>query len=190
MIQNCTFLPYRSQVRLKKEQSIWHPTIEFDNLLKYEKQEVYGDPEATSFEVDENQILFYSEEVKLVLSCDFNFETFPFDSHKCQLTYGDDILCANNLKLTTAKIQYDMIKITKDTDSPIILKHLPSPFEFQIDSIPTFQKSFDCNYSYTGMSLKITRKSPGQLLSGFYFPTASFALLSLISFMINADVVR
>ena len=179
----------RSTLRLKKEYSIWHPTIEFDNLLKYEKQEVYGDPDATSFLYEGNEILSYSEEVKLVLSCDFKFEKFPFDSHNCKLIYGDDVLCTNNLKLKSAIIKYGMDQTTKAGDPPIVLKNLPFPFEFQLKSIPAFQKSFDCNYSYTGMNMEITRKSPGLLISGFYFPTGSFALLSLISFMINADVV-
>ena len=150
---------------------------------------MYGDPDATSFLYEGNEILSYSEEVKLVLSCDFKFEKFPFDSHNCKLIYGDDILCTNNLKLKSAIIKYGMDQITKAGDPPILLKNLPFPFEFQLKSIPAFQKSFDCNYSYTGMNMEITRKSPGLLISGFYFPTGSFALLSLISFMINADVV-
>merc|ERR1712008_263366 len=44
-------------------------------------------------------------------------------------------------------------------------------------------------FSFTGMLLTIKRKSYGQLLSGYYYPTASFALLSMISFLINPDVV-
>ena len=96
------------------------------------------------------------------------------------------------MKLKSGKIEYGQYGINLATSSgepPIILKDLPFPFEFELGSIQAFQKSFDCNYSYTGMNLKITRESPGLLISGFYFPTGSFALLSLISFMINADAV-
>ena len=91
--ENCFLYDCRSTLRLKREYGIWHPTLEFDNLLKYEKQEVYGDPDATSFVYEGNQILSYSEEVKLVISCDFRFNRFPFDTHNCQLTFGDDIHC-------------------------------------------------------------------------------------------------
>jgi hypothetical protein len=34
------------------------------------------------------------------------------------------------------------------------------------------------------------RKSLGQLLGAFYYPTSSFAFLSMISFLIKPDVVR
>merc|ERR1712008_241988 len=44
-------------------------------------------------------------------------------------------------------------------------------------------------FSFTGMLLTIKRKSYGQLLSGYYYPTASFALLSMISFLIKPDKV-
>ena len=76
-------------------------------------------------------------------------------------------------------------------DLPIILDNLAFPYEFQLRSLPVFQKSnsYGYTYSYTGMLMKIKRKSLGQLLPGFYYPTASFALLSMISFLIQPDKV-
>ena len=44
-------------------------------------------------------------------------------------------------------------------------------------------------FSYTGIALRMRRKSLGQLLSGFFYPSAAFALLSMISFLIKPDMV-
>merc|ERR1711902_273965 len=58
-------------------------------------------------------------------------------------------------------------------------------------SLPSFNKEYQSygNFSYTGMNIKMRRKFLGQLLSSNYYPTGSFALLSLISFLINPDQV-
>ena len=63
------------------------------------------------------------------------------------------------------------------------------PFEFHLEARPSFEKISDNTYSKTGIHIKMKRKSLGQLLSGYYYPTTSFALLSMISFLINPDIV-
>ena len=63
------------------------------------------------------------------------------------------------------------------------------PFEFHLEARPSFEKISDSTYSKTGIHIRMKRKSLGQLLSGYYYPTTSFALLSMISFLINPDIV-
>ena len=79
----------------------------------------------------------------------------------------------------------------KTGEPPLILSNLTFPYEFHLQSLPVFQKSnsYGSTYSYTGMVMKIQRKSLGQLLSGYYYPTASFAVLSIISFLIKPEKV-
>ena len=72
---------------------------------------------------------------------------------------------------------------------------MPYPFEFQLESIEACNKTIADNYgndyyhSHTGMRIKMERKSLGLLASKYYYPTATFAILSLISFLIDPDVV-
>ena len=82
--------------------------------------------------------------------------------------------------------------VTSSGKDPIIISDSPFPYEFELKSIQSFEKSYDGhgNYSYTGMIFKMRRNSLGQLLSGYYYPTGSFAILSLISFLINSDQVN
>ena len=64
------------------------------------------------------------------------------------------------------------------------------PFEFHFEVIAPFTKNYvETNLSYTGMLIKMKRKKFGQLLGGFYYPTTSFALLSMISYVIKPDMV-
>ena len=69
------------------------------------------------------------------------------------------------------------------------IDHLPSPYKFELAPLPSKEIMYDELYSYTGMILKLERNSLGKLLSGFYYPTTAFATLSLISYLINPDVV-
>ena len=133
--------------------------------------------------------LEYTEEVQLNLLCHFSFSEFPFDSHECHVVYGDDVYGIEKIRLTPAKIAYRNSSI-KIGDNPIVIGNLPFPFEFQLEPLPSFEKMYEIPYSNTGFILKLKRNSFGKLLSSYYYPTASFALLSTISFLIKPDVVR
>ena len=95
---------------------------------------------------------------------------------------------------TLVKLENATIILGKMTtrDGPMILKNLPFPFEVQISYLPTYEE-FNLFtgkiYSETGMSLILKRSKMGQLASGYYYPTTAFALLAMISYLINPDIV-
>ena len=65
---------------------------------------------------------------------------------------------------------------------------LPFDISFEsLDSYELFQAGFV--YSFTSFRIFLERNKVGQLVGGFFAPTAMFAALSLISFTINPDVV-
>ena len=45
-------------------------------------------------------------------------------------------------------------------------------------------------FSFTGILVTLRRKSISHLLSAYYYPTTAFALLSMISYLIDPDSVR
>ena len=93
---------------------------------------------------------------------------------------------SRNREQTIARLNLDSTK----GDPAIILNDLPFPFQFELESLPVFEQIFEgTTYTYTGMLMRLKRKSLGQLLSGYYYPTATFAILSMVSFLINPDVV-
>ena len=175
---------------------IWSPIIAFGHLLSYEKTKFYGDdkPYFFSYINTGKQVVVYHEEVQMSFSCPFNFENYPFDSNECTLEFGSKILPTKRLKLKPSKIIYeDVSPPTKHklSEDPMILNDLPHPFNFKFNLKPAFEKTSAYNYSfsYAGMEIKMKRKTPSELLSGYYYPMAAFAFLSMISFLIKADVV-
>ena len=89
----------------------------------------------------------------------------------------------------TASIIYDDMTTQ---DGPISPKNLPFPYEIQITARQTFIKLSRIDKmktSKTGMCLNLIRSSHGGLDSGYYYPMTAFALLSMISYLINPDVV-
>ena len=93
------------------------------------------------------------------------------------------------MKFAKAKIYFGNMTTS---DGPIILSSLPFPFEVQINYLPTYEEYHKAAYmmkSKTGMSLSLKRSNMGHLNSGYYYPTTAFALLSMISYLINPEVV-
>ena len=129
------------------------------------------------------------ENLQLSFSCPFDFSNFPFDTHECSLEYGSFIANSNRVLLNSSRISYGN-KNTKIGDPPITIRDSVLPFEFELKPLSTFEKIyFNHPYSFTGMNITLKRKSLGRLFTGYYYPTTAFALLSMISFLINPDVV-
>ena len=66
----------------------------------------------------------------------------------------------------------------------------PVRFDIKLTSIKPYNESeYKYLFSYSGISLELKRSTPGLLFGGFYFPTGIFALLSLVSFSIDLQMV-
>ena len=69
---------------------IWRPILDFEKNMNYEATKVFGaSRDGTLFCYPATNLFAYAEAFQVKFSCPFNFETFPFDSHECCLTYGD-----------------------------------------------------------------------------------------------------
>ena len=130
----------------------------------------------------------YGEGFKITYLCDFHLAKYPFDFHDCPLYFGDERNNSSDVKFNSVSIFYNTDETSEGVD-PIVIDNSPLTFEFELKSLPTKEKGVSFNVSYTGMNVRIKRKSLGLLVSGYYYPTASFALLSVVSFLINPDVV-
>ena len=135
--------------------------------------------------------LQYGEQHELTFSCHFKFQFFPFDSHKCRIEFGDLIYKTKNLNLSATIIMRRGYPDITFVDDPVIINDLPFPYEFQLEALPAFEIDVSGGiYSLTGAILTLERKSVGYLMGGYYYPTTAFALLSMISYLIHADIVR
>ena len=167
---------------------VWHPMIDFVHLMKSEPSKVFGDIGRGHLKYKSGQMQ-YMEALQMKFSCHLDFTYFPFDSHTCWIEYGSVQGNSDHVVLNPAIVTYG----NRTTgDAPCELNDLLFPFHIKIESLPTsrkFNPDRKKTYDYTGMYFKIDRMTRGQLLSGYYYPTASFAFLSTISYLINPDVV-
>ena len=176
---------------------IWRPIIAFEHLLSYEKTKFYGGDKVFSFwyiDLGKGGIVVYHEEVQLSFSCPFNFEDYPFDTNECTLEFRSQDWPAKTLRLNPSNLVYESVVPPikhRLEDDPMILNDLPHPFEFKFNWKPGFEKTniYNYNFSYAAMEIRMKRKPPNELMSGYYYPMAAFAFLSMISFLIKPDVV-
>ena len=59
---------------------VWHPKIDFVNLMKSEPSKVFGDTGRGYMKYKSGQ-MEYMEALQMKLSCHTDFTYFPFDSH-------------------------------------------------------------------------------------------------------------
>ena len=184
------------QIDVKTAGLIWSPAIKFENLLDFKQTKSFGNTVQYNFWLGEyeNQSHFmqYGEEFQLTFPCHFHLAKFPFDSHDCSIYFGDERYNAWELMIDDVSLYYGSSQNSPSTSvgkKPILLNDLAVPFGFMFE-VEVRQKDFNYNVSQAGILIRIERESLGQLLSGYYYPTASFALLSMVSFAINPDVVR
>ena len=131
---------------------------------------VFGGMEKFIFQYIGHSKLIYLEQYELTLSCQFHLSSFPFDSHKCRIEFGDLWDETKKLKLSPAIAQYRGHPDIKPEDDPTIITDLPYPYKFQLESLPAFEVDLKGGYvySFTGALLTLERKSIGSLLVGYY----------------------
>ena len=171
---------------------IWQPKIKFENLLKFEQTKFYGDAALYNFWILGNEShwnMEYGEEFQLTVPCRFHLNKFPFDSHECLIYFLDQRYATFELSINDIEINYDK-SWTNVSQDPLILDDLALPFGFDLEALPIKEKYYGgYNVSMAGILIRIKRDTLGLLLSGYYYPTTSFALLSMMSFLINPDLV-
>ena len=156
--------------------------------MKLEPSKIFGGSEKGYMYYRSGQMK-YGEAMDMKFSCPFDYNHFPFDSHKCCIEYGDNKGGSKNVIMNHAIVAYGS-KTTRD--GPFEINGLTFPFQLEVESMPTsnnFNADRKKKFSFTGMCFKITRTTRGHLISGYYYPTASFAFLSTISYLIQPDMV-
>ena len=131
----------------------------------------------------------FEEDFKVTLSCNFDFLMFPFDKHQCYLKFINPYYEKDQAKFTPTSI-YVKSSSTNLTDQPLLIKDHKLPYEISVASIPTGQY-FLTKYTHatTGIVFNLERNDIGQLIGGFFWPTGIFTIISLVSFLIDPDVV-
>ena len=167
---------------------LYFPKLKIRNAKSIDTQEQYSPKDHHYYWFQHPHHLEYSETLKVSIYCPFDFGSFPFETHECNFTFGSELLSVGSLQLTPPVIRHLGVESNDGSLLPIPTERLP--FDIVLTSRPQFVIESDgYDFSYTGFTLHLHRNSLGVLIGGFYGPTAIFAILSMISFRINPDIV-
>ena len=130
----------------------------------------------------------FAEHLTLTVGCTtIKFNSYPFDSHQCELVFYTPDSANHILQFSPAMIATDENENMEDPD--VIVYHaLP----FWITAMPMDPFSFvmsGYNYSHAGIRLDFKRNNFGSLLSGYFVPTGLYSLASTLSFAIAKEQV-
>ena len=124
----------------------------------------------------------------MTFACDFNFETFPFDDHFCDLEFGTPTVKSKFMIFAPIHVLNNGTQKRLSNEKSIQNNHLP--FEFSLMAKESFTLwTKGAQYPATGIRIHAKRNQLGTILGQFYFPTIVFALLSMMSYFINPEIV-
>lgn len=109
----------------KTKGEVWHPEIEFENVLNYQKTEAYGGDTTFSFWLDIDYSKYYNmvygEKFQITFSCHFHLDKYPFDSHECQMITNIIHLNCNSILWPSSTT---WIKLVKKMTLSLLTTHL------------------------------------------------------------------
>ena len=133
----------------------------------------------------------YEETFIVTIFCSFDFSSFPFDHQHCDFVFGLSQQTTGSAFLSPTLIKTQDGNQTQFGKAALPFLSVRLPFDIKISGIEPFSvnSSGGFIYSHAGMRIDFTRNKLSQLIGGFYGPTAIFAILSMISYSINPEVV-
>ena len=163
----------------------------FMNVLEAEKNLGIGYKDMNEYYASFNNRILMGETLKVKFSCNFAFRYFPFDKHECNLTFYDSLYNSKYVKLNKiyqlASMTENSFKTVQNKGSILFMME-KTPFNILVKINPASTIK-DGLFSTAGIKLELSRYSIGLLLGSFYIPTGLFAILSMVSYVINPDAV-
>ena len=171
-------------------EQIFTPTLKVANTKSVAWFETYGAADYKYFWFKRPHHFEFRSSFRVDLYCTFEFNQFPFDSHQCDFFIGGYSLSVLYQTITppTVHLKQKSLKLG-DGRQRLEQKRLQFNIDVKVmDSFEIYEDGF--NYSYAGMRIYLKRKSLGVLAGGFFIPTGSFSVLSLMSFSIHYENVN
>ena len=151
----------------------WIPDTEIYSLELYQPQNVLR-PTA-NFRINKNWLLRYQARVKLILSCQMNFEDYPFDSQHCHFRQGSFYNHQDVVNCTT--------EVSHDNEQQRNLQYM-------MDIHPEYHlyKWGDTFWPACGFKMELKRKTT-QIFFQVYLTSTLLVSVSWVSFIIDPSIV-
>ena len=178
---------------------IWHPElyigndVETQNLLNFGQN---SDLITSLWYFYSEHRVRYSTIFTAKIACSLDFQTFPFDSHTCLMNFNNWIGANYRIIFGKPKVYTNDGFYTEGKEIGGYEFELKTDgrldYDFKFESLPS-STFIDSGFEYALAQVKIdfkrTDKSRTEIFGGYHTTTAIFAILSLLSFFMNPDVV-
>ena len=176
---------------------IWYPKIYIANSVTI--QSLVSNTDATILNDLWYNYLSHTLRYNVIfvakVSCKLDFQSFPFDNHECDLILRNWSGASYRIVLKSPtiygldedgkEIAGKYFNITTNSNNKL-------DYKFQFESLPMAEyQDREFKFSETGIKMifERTQKSQTKIFGGYHATTAIFAVLSLISFFIQPEVV-
>ena len=89
-------------------EKIFFPTSRFQNEKDVDmKHKFSGKKDEKYYWMKHPHHLEYKNTKKITIYCSFDFSTFPFDSHECNLSYGIIFFSKNNMDMMPSTVKHN-----------------------------------------------------------------------------------
>ena len=157
---------------------LWIPALEIYRLEHYQPQKVHK--ETANLRTNREKGIRYVVKEKIGLSCEMNFDDYPFDSHTClhrvgSFDYPKELWdCTSNVRFNASRqrsLQYD-----------ISITDIPQSVMINVDS------NSEQTWATCGFKIDLMRKK-GQIFLQVYLTSSMLVALAWVSFIVPPDVV-
>ena len=182
----------RAKHTKEEVEDLWRPSIHFSNVVTNTpriRNRFYA------FKSSTDDYGLWIERIllnKAVMLCSMNFSNYPFDSHICYWKIRSNE-SQNVTKLSIASIQQETKNKTATESNPIPLDTTNLLYDVFVsptgDSGTEFVQREDRSFVLVQFSLARNQNGRLKLISAYFLPTALFAILSLVSYLIKPEIV-
>lgn len=171
---------------------IWMPSMDFLNLRDMEGVASWSGDDTVSLWLSNPALtLEFTRSARVTVTCDFDFSSYPFDSHTCDVIMGDADYGLKQLLYNKAVVYHR--GTGSDKQEWIHLDKMSKGFQIKVTALDPLIRSEKSTgneeqFSYTGLRLKLARSS-WTLATSYYGPTVIFVILSWLSFVIPTEQV-
>jgi len=159
----------------------WKPNLEIYGLQEFKKHSILN--QMAGLRISRDKVITYDIKATVEISCQMNFDNYPFDDHVCTFQVGSYFYDKNSVTCTSEF--YD----PGSSKSNIVQRNLQHSVRFRkLRTSKRVVKLQSGEYAACGFEVLLERKHQ-PLIYQIYIPCILFVTVSWISFIIDPKVI-
>lgn len=159
---------------------LWRPNLEIYGLEDFHNHKILG--EMAGLRITKTKVIKYDTKVTIEISCQMDFNQYPFDKHRCTFQVGSYFYNQNSMTCTSQLFD-------PSVESDFVERNLQHHIAWRnLSSEKGVVRLTSGSYSACGFEVLLKRKHE-PLVYQVYIPCILFVTVSWISFIIDPKIV-